>query len=350
MRARPAGARAGAVAGRRRVRRAAARPGRSRPDTTSVRTRRTACSRGQGGRGRRGHRRRRRGRPAPARGTRCRAPCPRSRRRSRRVARPQPQAPAARSRRSALPDAHRLLAGAAVDALAQQVGVAAVPGVLLDHVDDDLAQLDLVALPGRPARRGRRTGRRPRGRGPPRRATTSQASATTASSATAPLKSRSRSSGDLNGRGELLWPSMKRRNQWNSTDGQVTHQPEQGHRRRRHDCAAPAARRRDPSHFISKVIRKWSRYSASTAFSPCGVTPVSRGSSSGSTHMSGNWRSVMGGHSAAPGPPVQIEIDVPRGQGRAHTVRLTVRRWWSVGRPRVFAAYHVQWSARPTRV
>lgn len=34
----------------------------------------------------------------------------------------------------------RSLAEAAVDALAQQVGVAEVPGVLLDHVGEDVAQ------------------------------------------------------------------------------------------------------------------------------------------------------------------------------------------------------------------
>lgn len=31
------------------------------------------------------------------------------------------------------------LSGAAVDALAQQVGMARVPGILLDHVDQDVA-------------------------------------------------------------------------------------------------------------------------------------------------------------------------------------------------------------------
>src|SRR3954454_24896693 len=39
----------------------------------------------------------------------------------------------------------RLLAGPAVDALAEEVGVTAVPGVLLDHVHDDVADLDLLA-------------------------------------------------------------------------------------------------------------------------------------------------------------------------------------------------------------
>src|SRR4029078_3576543 len=39
----------------------------------------------------------------------------------------------------------RLLALAAVDALAEEVGMAAVARVLLDHVDDDLPHLRLVA-------------------------------------------------------------------------------------------------------------------------------------------------------------------------------------------------------------
>src|SRR6187200_2811550 len=39
-----------------------------------------------------------------------------------------------------------LLAGAPVDALAQQVGVAEVPGVLLDEVHDHVAHLDVVTV------------------------------------------------------------------------------------------------------------------------------------------------------------------------------------------------------------
>ena len=89
-----------------------------------------------------------------------------------------------------------------------------------------------------------------------------------------------------------MWPSMKRRVQWNSTDARCRTSPssdiDDGGTLRWASCSASR-----PSHFISKVIRKWSRYSASTAFSPRGVEPVSRGSSSGSTHMSGNWRSLM---------------------------------------------------------
>ena len=42
--------------------------------------------------------------------------------------------------------ARPLLPSAAVDALPQQVGVAAVPGVLLDHVHHDVADLDVVAV------------------------------------------------------------------------------------------------------------------------------------------------------------------------------------------------------------
>ena len=75
--------------------------------------------------------------------------------------------------------ASRLLTGAAVEALAQQVGVAAVAGVLLDHVDQHGAQLDLLVVEGRRARSGRRgprpTPRRTRPRAPaprtPRRRT-----------------------------------------------------------------------------------------------------------------------------------------------------------------------------------
>lgn len=39
---------------------------------------------------------------------------------------------------------HRLLADATVDALTQQVGVAVVPGVLLDHVHEQLTERDWV--------------------------------------------------------------------------------------------------------------------------------------------------------------------------------------------------------------
>jgi hypothetical protein len=42
--------------------------------------------------------------------------------------------------------ASRLLADAAVNPLADEVGVAVVAGVLLDHVDQDLSQRDRVAL------------------------------------------------------------------------------------------------------------------------------------------------------------------------------------------------------------
>src|SRR3954471_11343203 len=50
------------------------------------------------------------------------------------------------------------IAGGAVDRLAQQIGVAAMPGVLLDHVDDRpsesmLARLGLTSIAGVHARR-----------------------------------------------------------------------------------------------------------------------------------------------------------------------------------------------------
>ncbi len=44
--------------------------------------------------------------------------------------------------------ARRLLAGSAVDALAEQVGVPDVACVLLDHVDEDVADLDQVVVDG----------------------------------------------------------------------------------------------------------------------------------------------------------------------------------------------------------
>ena len=88
-----------------------------------------------------------------------------------------------------------------------------------------------------------------------------------------------------------MCPSMKRRNQWNSTDARWRTRPsrdiDDGGIERRASCSASR-----PSHLSSKVIRKWSRYSASTAFSPRGLESVWRGSSSGSTHRSGYLRSV----------------------------------------------------------
>ena len=86
---------------------------------------------------------------------------------------------------------------------------------------------------GRPACRGRRTARRPRGRGRPRSARTPRPRRRTASSATAPLKSRSRSSGDLKGRGELHLALDEAAEPVELDRGQVAHQPEQRHRRRR---------------------------------------------------------------------------------------------------------------------
>src|SRR4051794_37767506 len=46
------------------------------------------------------------------------------------------------------------LTGLAVDGLPDQVGMAVVPGVLLDHVDDDPAQAERLTLAPAPLRRG----------------------------------------------------------------------------------------------------------------------------------------------------------------------------------------------------
>ena len=87
-----------------------------------------------------------------------------------------------------------LLAYPAVDALAEEVGVAVVAGVLLDHVDKQLAQRDRLALPSLPTKSKSWSAMNSLANAISARQA-AQASSTTAGSATAPLKSPSGSSG-----------------------------------------------------------------------------------------------------------------------------------------------------------
>ena len=81
----------------------------------------------------------------------------------------------------------------AVDALAEQVGVAVVPGVLLDHVDEQFAQRDRLPVAGVPTK-SRSWSRMNSSANAHSSRHAAHASSTTAGSGTAPLKSPSGSS------------------------------------------------------------------------------------------------------------------------------------------------------------
>ena len=179
--------------------------------------------------------------------------------------------------------------------------MAAVPGVLLDQVHDDVAHLDRLAVVeldprrsevesaavelllgrGRPRAARSPTRRRPRRRPRPRR------------------RSRGRGPRPCGRAGQLDRGPAPGGTSVCSTAAEVAHQPEQRHRRRRHRPRGPAARRPAPRTSARTSSGSGRGTPRRTAPLPvAGLTRSRGGRRSGSTHMSGDVRTRRGGRSA----------------------------------------------------